>query len=283
MTHMDKVFLPDLPPQVAEIPEPPEFLYLRGRLPPPETKFVTIVGSRRMSAYGRDAVDFLVAGLVGYPVAIVSGMALGVDGAAHRAAMKYGIPTVAFPGSGLNDDALYPRAHRALGLEILRRGGALLSEFSPEVKGQIHFFPKRNRIMVAFSHAVVVVEASIQSGTLITARLATDYGRELLVVPHSVFSEGGAGGHIFMKLGAAPARSASDILEAVGIVEEKNIETLSLTSEEEEVLALLQEPIPRDELIRELGLATGEANVLLAHMEIRGLIGESLGNIRKLV
>lgn len=280
---MDKLLPDEYWPRLREIPEPPEYLWLRGTLPPPETKLITIVGSRRMSQYGKDVVDHLVSGLVDYPVAIVSGMALGIDGAVHRAALKYGIPTIAFPGSGLDDDALYPSTHKWLAQDILKSGGALVSEFPPSEKGKIFFFPKRNRIMVGASDAVVIVEAGVRSGTLITARLAADYNRELLVVPHSIFSEGGAGGHIFMKIGGAPCRSASDILEAVGIVEEKNIQTLSLTSEEEEVLALLVEPISRDELIRQLGLPTGTANVLLAQMELRGLIAESLGNIRKLV
>lgn len=280
---MDKLLCDEYWPRLREIPEPPEHLWVRGTLPSSERKVVTVVGSRKMSQYGKDVVDHLISGLADYPITIVSGMALGIDGAVHRAAIEYGLPTIAFPGSGLNDDALYPATHKWLAQEILASGGALVSEFPPEEKGRVHFFPKRNRIMVGVSDAVVVIEAGVRSGTLITARLTVDYNRELLCVPHSVFSEGGAGGHIFMKLGAAPCRSASDILEAVGIVEEKNIETLNLTSEEEEVLALLQEPIPRDELIRELGLPTGDANVLLAQMEIRGLIAESLGNVRKLV
>lgn len=280
---MDTLLPDEYWPKLREIPEPPERLWVRGTIPGPERKLITIVGSRSMSQYAHDAVDYLVSGLADYPVAIVSGLALGVDGAAHRAAMKHGLPTVAFPGSGLNDDALYPATHKWLAQEILATGGALVSEFPPEEKGHVHFFPKRNRIMVGVSDAIVVVEAGLKSGTLITARMAVDYNRELLVVPHSIFSDGGAGGHVFMKLGALPARSASDILEAVGIVEEKNIETLRLTSEEEEVLALLTEPVPRDELIRELGIPTGQANVLLAQMEIRGLIAESLGNVRKLI
>ena len=283
MTAMDKLLPDEYWPRLLEIPEPPKFLYVRGTIPKPDIKLITMVGSRKMSQYGKDAIEHLVAGLADYPVAIVSGLALGVDGAVHRAAMKYGIPTIAFPGSGLNDDAIYPATHKWLAQEILQNGGALVSEFPPDEKGHLHFFPQRNRIMVGVSDAVVVIEAGLKSGTLITARLAVDYNRELLVVPHSIFSDGGAGGHVFMKLGATPARSSSDILEAVGIVEEKNIETLSLTSEEEEVLALLAEPMPRDELLRELGIPTGTANVLLAQMELRGLIAESLGNVRKLV
>ena len=283
MYPVEKLLDEDLPPLLSEIADPPPHLYIRGTLPPPDTKLVTFVGSRKMSQYGKDACEHLIAGLADYPVAIVSGLAIGMDAVAHRAALKYGLPTLALPGSGINDDVLYPASNKALAAEILRAGGALISEFEPDHRTMIHFFPQRNRIMAGMSHAVVIVEAGLKSGTLITARLATDYNRELLVVPHPIFSDGGEGGHVFMKLGAQPVRSSSDILQAVGIIEEKSMQTVSLTSEEQEVLALLQEPMPRDELLYELGIPTGEANVLLAQMELRGLLAESLGNIRKLI
>lgn len=283
MPSIDKLLPDDFPPQLAEIPDAPTHLYMRGRLPKAGTKYLTIVGSRRMSQYAKDVVDHFVAGLADYPIVIVSGLALGIDAAAHRAAMKNGLPTIALPGSGLNDDVLYPRSHRPLAQEIIKNGGALLSEYEPDAKTMLHYFPERNRLMVGMSDAVLVVEAGVKSGTLITARLATDYNRELLCVPHSVFAEGGAGGHIFMKLGATPARSVSDILEALKIEEAKSLETISLTDDEVTVLEALGEPMARDELIRELGIPTGEANVLLAQMELRGLLAESLGEIRKLV
>ncbi|MBU6310344.1 DNA-processing protein DprA [Patescibacteria group bacterium] len=279
---METLTRSDYWPQLAEIPEPPESLYLRGTLPSFERKVITMVGSRRMSQYGAEVVQQLVAGLADQPVVIVSGMALGVDGAVHRAALKHGIPTIAFPGSGLNDNALYPATHAPLARDILAAGGALVSEFPPSEKGKVHFFPKRNRLMVGVSHAVVVIEAGLRSGTLITARLAADYNRELLCVPHSIFSDGGAGGHLFMKLGAAPCRGAEDILDAVGLDTQSSLAPVHLSTEESTVLELLFEPLTRDELIRALGIPVGDALVLLTHMELKGLIAESLGTIRAL-
>ena len=269
-------------PQLEHIPEPPERLYIRGTLPSFDRKIITIVGSRKMSQYGKDAVSRLVRGLADYPVVIVSGLALGIDGEAHRTALECNLPTIAFPGSGLTDTALYPRAHTPLAHEILAHGGALVSEFPPEDTGKVHFFPRRNRLMVGVSHAVVVVEAGIRSGTLITARLAVDYNRELLCVPHSIFSEGGAGGHLFMKLGALPCRSAEDILEALGMDAHATLAPVDLAADELTVLELLHEPLTRDELVRALALPIGEANVLLTQMELKGLIAESLGTVRSL-
>lgn len=282
MLGVEKLYPEDFPPPLREIPDPPAQLYMRGKIPQ-GYKFLTVVGSRAVSQYGKDACEHLIAGLEGYPIAIVSGLALGTDAIAHRAALRYNLPTIAVPGSGINDAVLYPRTNIGLAYDILDAGGALMSEFEPDEKTMIHFFPQRNRIMAGMSDAVLIIEAGLQSGTLITARLATDYNRELLCVPHSIFAEGGAGGHQFMKLGAAPARSAGDILEALGIVEEKNIETVQLTSEEQEVLSLLSEPLTRDELVRAIGAPIGQINVLLAQMELRGLLAESLGQIRKLI
>lgn len=280
---MRKIGPDEFPGALAEIPDPPHTLYLRGTLPPPEAKFLAVVGSRRMSRYAKDACEFLVSGLAGYPVAVVSGLALGVDGATHRAALSAGLPTIAVPGSGLNDSVLYPRAHLSLAHEILEHGGALLSEFEPDFKPRPESFPQRNRIMAGMSHATLIIEAGVQSGTLITAKLAADYGRELLIVPHSIFAEGGAGGHIFLKLGATAVRTADDILEALGIEKASTEKDVPLTDNEREVMELLREPLARDELIRTLGMNTSDANVLLASMELRGIIAESLGEVRKTI
>lgn len=270
----------EFPPLLAEIPEPPERLYVRGALPPPSHKLLTVVGSRRMSPYGRDATEFLLRGLAHYPISVVSGLALGVDAAAHRAALSAGLHTVALPGSGINRDVIYPASNRRLADEIVEKGGALLSEFEPDEKTRLHFFPKRNRIMAGMSHATLIVEASMKSGTLITARLAADYGRELLIIPHSIFDESGEGGHLFMRLGAAPVRSPSDILEALGFEPEAR-SAINLSPEEERVIKALGSPMSRDELIRLLALPVSEANVLLLGMELKNLIKETLGELRR--
>lgn len=271
------------PSLLSEIPDPPKALYLRGELPSPVHTLLTVVGSRHMSRYGSDVCEYLIKGLAGYPIAIVSGLALGIDGVAHKSALKVGLTTIAVPGSGLSDEALYPRAHLGLAREIVEAGGALLSEMEPEERATPYGFPKRNRIMAGMSHATLIIEAGEKSGTLITARLASEYNRELLIVPHSIFSEGGAGGHIFMKIGATPVRYPDDILEALSIEskEPEHASSPTLTSEEKEVYELLTEPKERDTLIRELHIKTADANVLLARMELRGLIVESMGEIRK--
>jgi DNA processing protein len=267
------------PSLLREIPEPPTTLYVRGALPPLDTKLLAVVGSRNYSNYGKQVVEHLVEGLRGYPIAIVSGLALGIDALAHEAAMRAHLYTLAIPGSGLDDTVLYPRQHVRLAHRILDAGGGLLSEFEPYFYATKWSFPQRNRIMAGISHATLMIEASEKSGTLITARLATDYNRELLVVPGNIFHEQSHGTHQFLKLGATPVTSSEDILEALHI-ERKNVSATSAStasSAEEAVLAALSSPLDRDALIRTLGLPTEEANVLFMHMELTGLIRESNG------
>jgi DNA processing protein len=173
----------------------------------------------------------------------------------------------------------------SLAKDILQSGGGLLSEFEPMFKARPESFPQRNRIMAGMSHAVLVIEATEKSGTLITARLASEYNRELLIVPHSIFAEGGEGGHMFMKIGATPVRSEKDILEALGIEGKVSVDSITLNDDEKVVLELLSEPVSRDELLSTLstqnGFDIGRANVLLMSMELRGLIAETMGEVRK--
>src|SRR3989338_7356711 len=128
----------DYPPQLREIPEPPEKFYIRGNLPPDGTKYLAVVGSRALSRYGAEACEKLISGLAGYPISIVSGLALGADAAAHRAALHAGLHTIAIPGSGIAREAIYPRSHVRLAEEILEAGGALLSEFEPDFKPRLY-------------------------------------------------------------------------------------------------------------------------------------------------
>ncbi len=271
------------PPLLTEISDPPKQLYVRGTLPSFDKKWLAVVGSRACTPYGKQALHHLLKGLAGYPVVIVSGLAYGIDAEAHKAALEHGLSTVAIPGSGLDWNVLYPRANHALALEILEAGGALLSEEKPETKAADWTFPKRNRVMVGLSHATLVIEAKEKSGSLITAKLAGEYNRELLVVPGSIFSESSKGTHQFLKLGAIPATESADILKALRLQETKPIdvsERSDLSSREKQVMEIIASPLSRDELIRTLKLPTHEANVLLGAMEIKGLIVESLGVVR---
>ena len=161
------------PAQLLEIPQQPKKLWMRGTLPPEGTKFLTVVGSRAMTRYGQEACQKLISGLAGYPISIVSGLALGVDTCAHKAALAAGLHTLAMPGSGLNDDVLYPRSNRAFAKEILENRRLSHFRICARCKSShIHYFPERNRLMVGLADAVLVIEAGEKSGTLITARLA---------------------------------------------------------------------------------------------------------------
>lgn len=275
----------DFPPLLREIPDAPKQLSVRGELPPAGHKWLAVVGSRACTPYGRRAVHYLIEGLRGYPVVIVSGLAYGVDTEAHRAALDAGLPTVAVPGSGLDWSVLYPKANHGLAREILTKGGALLSEEKSDARAMDYMFPKRNRIMAGMTHATLMVEAKGKSGSLITAKLTTEYNRDLLVVPGSIFSEESKGTHQFLRMGATAVTSPEDILVALGISPREAGSTLSalrtdLSDEEARVFNIIASPLSRDELIAALDMSVSEANVLLSTMEIKGLIVEELGIVR---
>jgi len=273
----------EFPPLLREIPDAPKKLYVRGKLPSFSAAWLAVVGSRACTSYGRQALRHLIEGLRGYPVIIVSGLAYGIDAEAHKAALEAGITTVAVPGSGLDWNVLYPRANVSLAREIVKQGGALLSEFEPDMKATDYTFPQRNRIMAGLCKATLVVEAKERSGSLITARLTTEYNRELLVVPGSIFSAESRGTHQFLKLGATPVTEPADILRALGIAEEAREAAASradVSENERRVLNAIRNPLSRDDLIVTLELPISEANILLSTMEIKGLIIEELGVVR---
>lgn len=272
----------DFPPLLSEIPDPPKQLLVRGKLPSYDHAWLAVVGARALSSYGRQVCEYLIEGLRGYPIVIVSGLAYGADAAAHKAALNAGLPTVAVPGSGLDWNVMYPKANVSLAKEIIKAGGAHLSEFDLDQKAADYTFPQRNRIMAGMCKATLVIEAKERSGSLITARLATEYNRELLVVPGNIFSEVSRGTHQFLKLGATPVTEPADILRALGIdadAKETKLQS-DLSFEEKRVLEIIASPCTRDELLNGLELSITEANVLLSTMEIKGLIKEEYGIVR---
>lgn len=275
----------EFPPLLKEIPDKPKALYIRGSMPGKEYYYLCVVGSRACSVYGRRMTQTLIAGLAGYPVAIVSGMALGIDSEAHKAALDVGLPTVAVLPSSLDEESIYPSTNRGVAQRILAQGGALISEAGQPFKAMIHSFPQRNRISAGMSHCSLIVEAGEKSGTLITARLALDYNREVLAIPHELGRETGAGVNRLIREGATLVRSADDILQALGI---KPLDTpkqaplpTDLTEAEMQVLHAMVEPMVRDELIELSGLDAQPANVALSSLLIRGLITERLGKIER--
>ena len=273
------------PAQLLEIPQPPERLWVRGALPPTGHKLLTVVGSRAMTRYGQEACEKLITGLAGYPLSIVSGLALGTDTCAHKSALAAGLHTLVVPGSGLNDDVLYPKSNRGFAKEILKAGGGFLSEYAPDETSHIHFFPERNRIMVGLSDAVLIIEAGQKSGTLITARLAGEYNRDLLCIPHRIGDPHAFGSHLFIRLGAALVSDPLHVLEALHIVPREGASTNVAPSDLEDaelvVWNMLEEPRTRDEILRGSGTPAGETLTALVALELRGLIREEFGAWRK--
>ncbi len=274
----------EYPKGLLEIPQPPKALWLRGNWPKNNMKHLAVVGSRALSRYGKEVCEKLIAGLSGYPISIVSGLALGADACAHKAALSAGLHTIAVPGSGLGDSVLYPSSNRGLAKEILEAGGALLSEHDADYRPQAFDFPSRNRIMVGVSHAVLVIEAGEKSGTLITARLTHEYNRDLLCVPHRIGDPHGFGANLFLRLGATLVAESAHILEALGLEEkEKDASVVSenLQGAEKILYGVLAEPLPRDEVIRTSRLPAGEALTALVALELKGLAREEFGAWRR--
>ncbi len=275
----------EFPEKLREIPDAPKKLWAKGALPKSGTKMLCVVGSRKHTSYGKDACEALIAGLRGYDICIISGLALGIDAIAHRAALDAGLKTIAVPGSGLDEKALYPAMHKQLAEKILRSGGALVSEFEPDFRATPWSFPQRNRIMAGLSDAVLVIEAETKSGTLITSKFATEYNRDVLAVPGSIFSKNSDGPHMLIRLGATPIRNSADILEALGFHAEEKTENLKLkyadcSEDELLVVKLLSEPLQKNELLRQMKIPISKASAILSMMEIKGLIIESMGEMR---
>jgi DNA processing protein len=280
-----KISRAELPQRLLEIPDPPKQLYIRGENWKKDHKFLCIVGSRSYTQYGKQAVEKLIAGLAGFPITIVSGLAMGIDALAHESAIMHGLGRLAIPGSGINDNVLYPASNRRLAHEILNTGGCIISEFEPDEPSRIHMFPRRNRIMAAMSDAVLIIEAEIKSGTLITARLATEYGRDVLTVPGSIFSLTSEGPHMLISLGATPIRTSKDILDALHIatLESPQLREFvyeSLSDDEKDIVDLLREPRRKDDLISLLKRPASDTLGALMMLEIKGVIKEELGEIR---
>jgi len=275
----------EFPKALLEIPEPPQELYVIGELPPENLIYLCVVGSRKFTSYGKESCEKIISGLKDYPIVIVSGLALGIDAIAHKKALSVGLKTLVFPGSGLSPEAMYPKTNVKLAEEIIKGGGCLISEFEPDFKATLWGFLKRNRLMAGISKAVLIVEAEEKSGTLVTARLATEYNRDVLAVPGSIFSTNSYGTNRLLRQGATPVTCAEEVLEALGFElksdEQKQKKLFAdLSPEEKMVVSLLREPIPRDNLIRAMKIPTPNANAILSVMEIKGLLKEEYGEIK---
>ncbi|MCC7469768.1 MAG: DNA-protecting protein DprA [Bacteroidetes bacterium] len=273
----------NIPQKLLEISDPPKELYIEGEMPGNEYKFLSIIGSRKFTSYGKDVCESLIESLKGFPIVIISGLALGIDSIAHESAIKNGLKTIAIPGSGLSEKSIYPRTNFHLSRKILASGGCLISEFAPDFKATTWSFPRRNRIMAGLSDAVLLIEAEEKSGTLITARLAMEYNRDVLVVPGSIFSKNSSGTNRLIKDGAHPVLSANDILQMLGFKEQNKVEKeyRDCNDDELHVLGMLYEPTPKEILMQKYDGDISKLNMILTLLEIKGHIKETFGEIRK--
>ncbi len=272
----------------------PERIYVRGELPAFShdalgrltPRILTVVGSRKNTSYGVRILEKLLASLQGQPVIIVSGLALGIDGLAHSIALKNNLTTYAVPGSGLSESVLYPRGHIHLARDIVERGGALLSELDYTTPSAPWTFPARNRIMAALSDAVLVIEAEEKSGTLITARMALELGKEIGAVPGEIFSPTSYGTNTLIHDGAHAITCEEDLFDLLGLPYKDTLfskDIPSLGEEEQKLLALLTEPMEKDVFLIKSELPLTTFLMLFSSLEMKGCIQETFGEVRRMV
>ena len=269
------------PKLLKEISDAPKILYYRGILPMPEEACIGIVGTRRPSSYGQQATLQIAGELIDAGLAIVSGMAPGIDTFSHKICVEKSARTIAVLGTGLDEKSIYPQSNVALSKKIIETGGCLISEFVPGSPGYPNNFRQRNRIISALSLGVLVVEAKEKSGSLITARYAQQQHKKLFAVPGQIYTLNSKGPNKLIKEGATLVESAQDILDVLGIEPKKAAKQIftAQNSEEELILrALKEEALPIDMIISKTKLSPPMAASTLALMEISGKIRNLGGN-----
>ncbi|NPA31126.1 MAG: DNA-protecting protein DprA, partial [Chloroflexi bacterium] len=265
---------PDYPERLRPLPQAPPVLYLRGALTPQDAWAAAVVGTRKMTGYGRRVAEDVAAYLARQGVTVVSGLARGIDGVAHRAALQAGGRTLAVLGSGV--DVIYPPEHRALAAAIVEQG-ALLSEFPPGTRPEGPHFPRRNRLISGLALAMVVVEAGERSGALITATFAAEQGREVFAVPGSIYAATSQGTHWLLQQGAHVLRKPEDLAAVFDMPRlpfQQQARAQWPTDPTERLLwqYLQGEPRHVDELCAETGLPAAQVSALLTLMELKGLV-----------
>jgi DNA processing protein len=264
----------DYPNRLKVIDQPPPVLYVRGTLTAEDTWAVAIVGTRRVSAYGRQVADDLAAYLANNGITIVSGLARGVDAISHQAALRTGGRTIGVLGCGV--DRIYPPEHTQLAGKMIS-SGAILSDYAPGTPPDAANFPPRNRLISGLSMATVVVEAGETSGSLITAQFALDQGREVFAVPGNILAPQSKGTNRLIAQGAHPMLSSQDVLEVLDLTratEQREVRKILPGNEfEEKLLSVLSnEPLHMDDICNQTSLPIERISATLVMMELKGLV-----------
>jgi DNA processing protein len=278
--------------RLLQLHDVPEQLYIAGNLPEvvideygrATPRILAIIGSRKHTNYGKNVVEKLIRELEGEDVVILSGLAYGIDSIAHSTSLKHNLPTVAIPGSGLDTKVLYPRAHVQLAEEIVERGGTLISELPPETSAAQWTFPSRNRIVAALCDAVLVIEASDKSGALITSRQALELGRDIGAIPGELFSPTSAGTNLLIRDGAYMITGIDDLYSLLHLSKKEMKEIQREYSPQEKLLLdILTEPTEKDLLLIKSELAPTDFLITLSSLEMKGVVQETFGEVRRLV
>jgi DNA processing protein len=262
------------PRRLREIDQPPPVLYLRGSIDPEDDWAVAIVGTRRVTAYGRQVTADLAAFLAGNGITVVSGLARGVDAIAHEAALQAGGRTIAVLGSGV--DRIYPPEHRKLADQIMNQG-AVCSDYAPGTAPESSNFPPRNRIISGLSQATVVIEAGETSGALITAKFAADQGREVLAVPGPINAAQSKGTNNLIQQGARPLLRIEEVLEVLNLqhiqTQQKARKVLPADETEAALLKVIgPQPLHVDDIQAQSGLSIEKVSATLTLLELKGIV-----------
>lgn len=270
------------PKLLCEIHDPPEKLYVRGDIDP-DAKMFAVVGTRKPSSYGKQVTPRIVQELSRAGLTIVSGLAYGIDTLAHEAVLDANGKTIAVLGSGIDDKTLYPQTNLRLAHRILENGGAVISEYPEGAEPFKGNFPARNRIIAGLSIGVLVVEAPLKSGSLITANLAVQENRDVLAIPGPITSSNSMGTNLLIKQGATPVTETEDVLQMLGIesIKDSGIQRVNEFTEEEQRIfeALQEESLHVDVIIEQTGFAAAALNTLLTTMELEGKIRHLGGGV----
>ncbi len=270
---------PQYPRRLHEIDQPPPILYVRGTLTDADEWAVAIVGTRRVTTYGRQVTEQLATALAQNGITVISGLARGTDSIAHQTALKAGGRTISVLGSGV--DRLYPPENKRLAEEMIEKG-AVMSDYPLGTQPEASNFPPRNRIISGLAMAVVVVEASQQSGALITAEFAAEQGREVFAVPGSIFAPQSQGTNRLIQQGARPMLSPQEILEALNlgrVAQHREARAIiPANALEAQILTLIRnEALHVDDISVQAQLPIKEVSATLAMMELKGLVRQMGG------
>ena len=269
----------------ANLSQPPDIVFFKGNykiLEQENTKFISVVGSRSPTPYGKEATDHLVNGLSGYPICVVSGLAYGIDTVALNMAVKAGLPTIAvLPG---DVESIYPRSNEKLAQRIIDSGGLLLSEYRHCARPPKHHFIARNRLIASLGDCIVVPEARIKSGTAHTVAFGLALNKTVAAVPGSMFSELSRGTHEYIRAGAALVQSGDDLAELVGLYAKDRHQASGVPlgeSQKRILLAIDSVKTTENELYQEFidDFSVQEFSVMLTEMELKGIINRQGGRI----